>query len=121
MFYMNIPAILLFTGFKLKGVIIVVGTLATLIFAHSILSLVEFMEVSIFNSVYGDRTSFFTSETRTDVTVYSYIMKVAYPLALTLYFILMGSITTGLANLGTRLVDGGSSIKPSAPKMPTKK
>jgi len=113
-FYLNIPIILLFTGLRIKGVVIVVGLLVTLIMAHSVMAIVEFMEVSIYNSVYGDKTAFFLKSTRIDITVYQYIMNIAYPLVVALYFYLMG----GVLSAATRFADIGgqsSQVRPSSP------
>ena len=60
--YINIPFLLLFTGFKLKGVIIVLGMVFTLIMANTVIVLVEFMEVSIYNAVYGDKVGLFLAQ-----------------------------------------------------------
>lgn len=113
-FYLNIPIILLFTGLRLKGAVIVTGLTVVLIMAHSVMAIVEFMEVAIYNSVYGDRTAFFTKNARIDITVYQYIMNIAYPLVFTLYFYLMG----GVMSAATRFADIGgqaSQVRPSTP------
>ena len=119
-FYLNIPIILLFTGLRLKGAILVVGFLTVLIMAHSIMAMVEFMEVSIYNSVYGDRTAFFTKDTRIDITVYQYIMNIAYPLVLTIYLIIMNNAVMGASHYNP-IGSGASRVTPTRPPIPVGK
>jgi len=113
--FLNIPIIILFTGLKLRGAILVVGLLVVLIMAHSVMAIVEFMEVSIFNAVYGNRTDFFVRTVRMDVTVYQYIMNIAYPLVLTIYLVVM-NLAVLSASQFTSI--GGASIRPSMPPLP---
>jgi len=120
LFYLNIPIILLFTGLRVKGAALVVGYIAVLVMAHSVMALVEFMEVSIYNAVYGDRTAFFTQNTRVDITVYQYIMNIAYPLILGLYFYIMAaavSAATRFSDIGV----GANRVQPAKPPLPTPK
>lgn len=115
MLYVNTPILLLFMGLRLKGLLVIAGLMFTLIMAHSVLTLVEFLEVAVYNAVYGDRTGFFVSSVRMDMTVYQYIMNIAYPLAIALYFILINTAINGAATIGASVGDRASAIRPSKP------
>ena len=67
--YINLPLILLFTGFRIKGVVISAGLIFVLIMSHFILAVVEYIEVSIYSGAYAGNTNYFNVTPNSEATV----------------------------------------------------
>ena len=117
--YINLPLILLFTGFRIKGVVIASGLIFVLIMSHFILAVVEYIEVSIYTGAYAGNTNYFNVTPNSENTVLVLFMNLAYPLTIMIYFIIMGSVLgAGVTGLNSGAAVPSQGFRPTRPPLP---
>ena len=118
--YINLPLILLFTGFRIKGVVISAGLIFVLIMSHFILAVVEYIEVSIYSGAYAGNTNYFNVTPNSEATVVAVFLNLAYPITMIIYFVIMGSVLgAGVNSLNTGTSTPSQGFRPTAPPIPT--
>lgn len=117
--YINLPLILLFTGFRIQGVVIASGLIFVLIMSHFILAVVEYIEVSIYTGAYAGNTNYFNVTPNSENTVLVLFMNLAYPLTIMIYFIIMGSVLgAGVTGLNSGAAVPSQGFRPTRPPLP---
>jgi len=120
--YINLPLMLLFTGFRIKGVVIAAGLIFVLIMSHFILAVVEYIEISIYTGAYAGNTNYFNVTPNSENTVLVLFMNLAYPLTMLIYFVVMGNVLgTGITSLNTAAANPAQRFSPTKPPIPTPK
>jgi len=120
--YINLPLILLFTGFRLKGVVIASGLIFILIMSHFIIAIVEYIEISIYSGAYAGNTNYFNVTPNSETTVLMFFMNLAYPITLIIYFVIMSNVLgTGISGLTSATANPATKFSPRTPPIPNVK
>ncbi len=118
--YINLPLMLLFTGFRIKGVVIASGLIFVLIMSHFIIAVVEYIEVSIYSGAYAGNTNYFNVTPNSETTVLQVFLNLAYPITMIIYFVIMGSVLgAGVNSLNTGTSTPSQGFTPTKPPIPT--
>ena len=113
--YINAPLILLFTGFRLKGLMITGGLIFTFISAHYLIALVDYIGGSVFWGAYEFDVGYFNISSDTEVESFRVLMSIIYPIIVALYFLIMNTVIQGLQTLGTKVPSSAGAITPTNP------
>lgn len=118
--YINLPLMLLFTGFRLKGVVVASGLIFVLIMSHFIIAVVEYIEISIYSGAYAGNTNYFNVTPNSETTVLLFFMNLAYPITIVIYFVIMGNVLgAGVTSLNTGVANPTGAFTPRRPPVPT--
>ena len=111
---------LLFTGFRLKGVVVASGLIFVLIMSHFIIAVVEYIEISIYSGAYAGNTNYFNVTPNSETTVLLFFMNLAYPITIVIYFVIMGNVLgAGVTSLNTGVANPTGAFTPRRPPVPT--
>jgi hypothetical protein len=118
--YINLPLILLFTGFRIKGVVIAAGLIFVLIMSHFILAVVEYIEVSIYSGAYAGNSNYFNITPNSENSALVLFMNLAYPITTIIYFVIMSNVLgAGISGLNSGTAIPSQGFTPSKPPIPT--